>query len=77
MPDSLPSLPARKVVKAFKRCGFVEVRQKGSHLVLYNAETNCRIVIPMHHGKDVKKVLLRKIIQEEANLSVEEFLRLI
>jgi predicted RNA binding protein YcfA (HicA-like mRNA interferase family) len=30
----LPSLTARKVVRALKRAGFVEDRQKGSHLAL-------------------------------------------
>ncbi len=31
----------------------------------------------MHKGKDIKKPLLRKIIQLEAQLSVEEFLDLL
>lgn len=59
-----------------KRAGFEEVRQKGSHLVLVNIETGKRVTIPMHKGKDIKKPLLRKIIELEAQMSVEQFLRL-
>ncbi len=33
---NLPALNSRKVVKALKKAGFVEDRQKGSHLVLIN-----------------------------------------
>ena len=35
----LPSLTARKVVRALKRAGFVEDRQRGSHLMLIHPET--------------------------------------
>jgi predicted RNA binding protein YcfA (HicA-like mRNA interferase family) len=78
MPDSsLPSVSAEKVVKALKKCGFVELRQKGSHLVLFNESTNKRVVVPMHKGKDIKKGLLRKIVELEAHLTVDEFLKLL
>jgi predicted RNA binding protein YcfA (HicA-like mRNA interferase family) len=77
MPSSLPSLSSAKVVKALKRAGYVEVRQKGSHLILFNDTTNSRVTIPMHKGKDIKKPLLRKIIELEALMSVEDFLKLL
>jgi len=78
MPDSLlPSLSSEKVVKALKKCGFVELRQKGSHLILFNETTNKRVVVPMHKGKDIKKGLLRKIIELEAQLTIDEFLKLL
>jgi predicted RNA binding protein YcfA (HicA-like mRNA interferase family) len=72
---SLPSLPPEKVVRALKKCGFIELRQKGSHLVLLNEQTNKRVVVPMHKGKDIKKPLLRKIIELEAQLTIDEFLK--
>jgi predicted RNA binding protein YcfA (HicA-like mRNA interferase family) len=77
MPSKLPSLSSQQVVKALKRVGFVEVRQKGSHLILFNDSTMSRVTIPMHKGKDIKKPLLRKIIEKEAQLSVDEFLSLL
>lgn len=66
-----------KVVKALKKAGFVEVRQKGSHLILFNNSTGRRVTIPIHKGKDIKKPLLRKIIEVEALMSVENFLKLL
>ena len=72
----LPSLTARKVVRALKRAGFVPDRQKGSHLVLIHSETKVRTVVPVHPGRALKEPLLRAIIRE-ANLSVEEFIELL
>jgi predicted RNA binding protein YcfA (HicA-like mRNA interferase family) len=78
MPDSsLPSLSSERIIKALKKCGFVELRQKGSHLILFNEATNKRVVVPMHKGKDIKKGLLRKIIELEAQLTIDEFLKLL
>lgn len=77
MPQPLPSLSALRVVRALKHCGFVEIRQKGSHLVLYNETTKRRMVVPMHKGKDIKKPLLKKIIELEAQLTIDEFIKLI
>lgn len=77
MPSRLPSLKPVQVVRALKRCGFVELRQKGSHLILYNQATRKRVVIPMHKGKDIKKPLLRKIIEQEAKMTIKEFLELL
>jgi predicted RNA binding protein YcfA (HicA-like mRNA interferase family) len=76
MPDgTLPSLSPEKVVRALKKCGFVELRQKGSHLVLLSKQTSKRVVVPMHKGKDIKKPLLRKIVELEAQLTIDEFLK--
>jgi predicted RNA binding protein YcfA (HicA-like mRNA interferase family) len=69
----LPSLTARKVVRALKRAGFVEDRQKGSHLILINPETKVRTVVPIHSGRTLKEPLLRAIIRD-AKLSLDEFL---
>jgi predicted RNA binding protein YcfA (HicA-like mRNA interferase family) len=72
----LPSLTARKVIRALKRTGFVEDRQSGSHLVLIHPETKARTVVPFHAGKSIKEPLLRAIIRD-ANLSVVEFVELL
>ena len=72
----LPSLTARKVIRALKRIGFVEDRQKGSHLVLIQPETKARTVVPVHAGRTIKEPLLRAIIRD-ANLSVDAFIELL
>ena len=72
----LPSLSARKVIRALKRAGFMEDRQKGSHLILIHPDTKARTVVPIHPGRTIKEPLLRAIIRE-ANLRVEEFVDLL
>jgi predicted RNA binding protein YcfA (HicA-like mRNA interferase family) len=71
-----PSLTARKVVRALKRAGFVEDRQKGSHLVLIHVETKARTVVPVHPGRAIKAPLLRAIVRDE-NLSADDFIKLV
>jgi predicted RNA binding protein YcfA (HicA-like mRNA interferase family) len=72
----LPSLTARRVVRALKRVGFVEDRQRGSHLILVHPTTRARTVVPIHPGKPIKEPLLRAIIRD-ARLSIDEFLGLV
>ena len=74
--SQLPSLTDRKTIAALKKAGFVEDRQKGSHLVLIHPERKARTVIPIHFSKTIKKPLLRAIIND-AKLSVDEFLKLL
>jgi len=71
----LPSLKSREVISVLKKLGFQQDRSRGSHLVLYNPFTKKRTVIPIHKGKDIKKPLLRKIIEEDAGITIEEFLK--
>ncbi len=56
-----------------KRTGFIEDRQKGSHLVLLHSETKARTVVPFHPGRTEP---LRANLRE-ANLSVDEFIELL
>lgn len=72
----LPSLSARKVIRALKRAGFIEDRQKGSHLILIHPDTKARTVVPVHAGRTIKEPLLRAIIRD-ANLGIEEFTQLL
>ena len=72
----LSSLTARKVVRALRRAGFVEDRQKGSHLMLIHPEKKVRTVVPVHSGRTIKESLLRAIVRD-ANPSVDEFMELL
>jgi predicted RNA binding protein YcfA (HicA-like mRNA interferase family) len=74
--SELPALNARQVIRALKRAGFVEDRQKGSHLVLIHPRAKTRTVIPVHSGRTIKRPLLRAILRD-ANLSVAEFVALL
>ena len=72
----IPSLNARKIIRALKKAGFVEDRQKGSHLILISTKTGARTVIPIHAGRTIKKPLVIAIIHD-ARLSLEEFIKLL
>ena len=71
-----PSLTSRKVVRALKCAGFVEDRQRGSHLMLIHPEKKARTVVPIHSGRTIKEPLLRAIVRD-ANLSIDEFIALL
>jgi predicted RNA binding protein YcfA (HicA-like mRNA interferase family) len=62
---------ARDVARFLKRKGFVEKRQRGSHLILQNPETGYRTTVPMHPG-DLPKGLFLKILKD-AGFSLEDF----
>lgn len=72
---SLPALNSCKVIKALRKLGFQKDRQKGSHLVLFNPTRNRTVVIPVHSGKTIKKPLLKSIIEDDAGVTIEEFLK--
>lgn len=72
----LPSLTARKIIRALKKAGFIEERQKGSHLVLVSSRIKVRTVVPIHGGRTIKPSLVYAII-EDARLTVQEFIELL
>jgi len=73
--SGLHNLKPDRVVKAFKRAGWTERGQRGSHVKL-TKEGNVNVLsIPVHKGKPVKQGLLRDQIAK-AGLTVEEFLKL-
>lgn len=71
----IPIIKPTKAVKALKRGGFIEARQTGSHLFLWNAKTKKIVSVPIH-ARTLKKGLLHGIIKE-AGLTLEEFLKLL
>ena len=71
----LPVLSSAQVIKALGRFGYVVVRQKGSHVRLAHPQRP-RWPVTVPNYKTIDRSLLRLIIQE-ANLSVPEFLSLL
>ncbi|MBL8039008.1 MAG: type II toxin-antitoxin system HicA family toxin [Nitrospira sp.] len=72
--SKLPSLSGRACMKALERAGFVVKRQEGSHVILRRTEPFAQLVVPDH--KELDRGTLRAIIRQ-ADLTVEEFLRLL
>jgi predicted RNA binding protein YcfA (HicA-like mRNA interferase family) len=73
IPNKLPSLKPKVVIKALVRGGFVIHHTTGSHYIL---KKGSRRVTVAYHGKDLKPRTLRSIV-EQAGLTVDEFLDLL
>ena len=69
----LPILSGRAIVKALAKVGYVEVRQRGSHIRLACAAKKS-ITVPDH--KVVGRGLLKKILRD-TELSADEFVKLL
>jgi predicted RNA binding protein YcfA (HicA-like mRNA interferase family) len=67
----LPTLHSRKIIKALERAGFVFDHQTGSHFILRNPVTRRTTCVPIH-GRDVKRSLMKDILQQ-AGISEDEF----
>jgi predicted RNA binding protein YcfA (HicA-like mRNA interferase family) len=44
---------------------------------LFNPATKRRTVVPVHAGKTIKKPLLKSIIEDDAGISIDDFLKLL
>lgn len=70
----LPRTSGRKVIRALERLGFVQIRQKGSHIILKRETsegvTGC--TVPAH---DEVAVGTLSSILKQAQISPEEFLQ--
>ena len=70
MPKLAP-ITATKLLKILRQLGFVEIRQRGSHVILKHKDGR-ETVVPVHQGEDLGRGLLRKILRD-INLSPDEF----
>jgi len=65
----LPVLSGAEAVRALEKLGFVQMRQRGSHVVLRRGEAGC--VVPLH--KEVKTGTLAGVLRQ-AGLTADEFM---
>lgn len=72
----LPSVSGERVIRALKRAGFKELRQKGSHVSLEKrvGEQVFKTVVPMH--SELSKGTLSDILKQ-SGLKLDEFLQLL
>ena len=69
MPKLIPIKP-KKLIKILIRLGFVERDAEGSHVFFKHGDGRTTVV-PIHN-KDIKKGLLRKILND-IQISVDEY----
>ena len=72
----LPVLSGKKLVNALKKEGFVEVRQRGSHISMQKVtlEKTYKTIVPLH--KEVAKGTLLDILHQ-SGLSKDDLLELL
>ncbi|MEK7170334.1 MAG: type II toxin-antitoxin system HicA family toxin [Patescibacteria group bacterium] len=71
----LPVVKARGLIRILKKLGFSLSHVTGSHAQLKNVY-NKRVTIPMHNNKEITPKTLKSILKD-AELSIEEFVRLL
>jgi predicted RNA binding protein YcfA (HicA-like mRNA interferase family) len=74
--SKLSSLPAKEIISALQKAGFLIVRQKGSHVRLVHARDPNRYATVAIHGGDVPRKNVASILRQ-ARISTEEFLALL
>jgi predicted RNA binding protein YcfA (HicA-like mRNA interferase family) len=65
----LPRASGAEIARALERLGFVQIRQRGSHLVMRRESNGC--VVPMH--REVKVGTLAGLLRQ-AYVSPDEFI---
>ncbi|MBF0593461.1 MAG: type II toxin-antitoxin system HicA family toxin [Candidatus Omnitrophica bacterium] len=68
-----PLLSGNEVIVMLRRAGFIKTGQKGSHVKLFNATSEITLIIPNH--REIDRWTLKSILKD-ANLSIEDFLKL-
>lgn len=71
----LPVISGKDFIKFLQILGFIVIRINGSHHRLKHTDGRVTTV-PVHKNEALPKGLLRKIIREDLDLELDEFLRL-
>jgi predicted RNA binding protein YcfA (HicA-like mRNA interferase family) len=76
MSRHLPAVSGRELIRALRRAGFVELRQKGSHVSLEKraADGYRRTVVPLH--REIRPGTLSDILNQ-SGLSKEDLRELL
>jgi mRNA interferase HicA len=54
----------KELFKLLKKDGWLEIRQKGSHVIMQHPTKPEQLTVPNHSGKEVKKGLLTAILKQ-------------
>lgn len=56
-------MTSKEMIKHLQKNGFQIVSQNGSHVKLFNPDTNITVIVP-NHNKDLKKGLEQAILKQ-------------
>jgi predicted RNA binding protein YcfA (HicA-like mRNA interferase family) len=68
----LPVIKGKDLIAFLETIGFTVIRQRGSH-VRMKSDDGRFTSVPIHSGEEVPKGLLRKIIREDLEMTLEDF----
>lgn len=74
----MPKLPVvnyKDLIRVLRSLGYLEHRQKGSHLIMKNPD-GWRAVVPIHPGRDIPAGTLKAILRD-IEISVDELIKLL
>ena len=71
----LPVSQGKDLVAFLETLGFTVIRQRGSH-VRMKSDDGRYTSVPVHSGEDIPKGLLRKIIREDLEMTLEDFVQM-
>ena len=72
MSDKIPRIRCEELVRVLKKAGFVEKRQKGSHLTMWRESDKRRVTVPIHSAREIPVGTLRSILRD-ADISTDDF----
>ena len=72
MSPRLRMFKAKELKQALKQLGFIEIRQRGSHLFFEHPDGRITS-LPIHGGNDIGRGLFRQILRE-IDMTPDEFL---
>ena len=70
---TLKVLSGKEICAVLLKHGFIEVRQKGSHIIMQKKISNSTITAPIPNHKEIKRGTLQSIIRQ-SGISKDEFL---
>ncbi len=76
MSPRLQRVTSKELIKALRKAGFEEKRQRGSHLHMKREEDGRRVTVPIHLGRVMPLGTLRAILRD-AHITPEEFAELL
>jgi predicted RNA binding protein YcfA (HicA-like mRNA interferase family) len=71
MSPRLPRITAEDLLRALRRAGWQEDRQRGSHIRLWHPERKGLVTVAYHRGQIIKPKVLESVL-EQAGLSADD-----
>jgi predicted RNA binding protein YcfA (HicA-like mRNA interferase family) len=72
----IPTLSFNQLIAAVERLGFARVRQRGSH-IRFAHDDGRKTTIPDHGNHSVPKGLLLKIVRNDLEMTLADFLKIL